>query len=312
MIVSASYKTDIPAFYGEWFRNRFQAGYCMAVNPVSKKPFRVDLSRRAVDGFVFWTKNCHPFLSNLKEVADSGAPFVVQYTINGYPRIVEHSVVDCSRSINDVRLISSEYGTRVVVWRYDPVLFTDRTGFDFHVENFANLASQLEGATDEVVISFAQIYRKTRRNLDAAASRLGFSWSDPSDTLKRDLTAELGSISHQHGMRLAVCSQRAYAVCGAEEARCIDIARLTSVGGRPIRAPQRGNRPECGCFLSRDIGEYDTCPHGCEYCYAVNNRSLALHRYQNHDPDSPFLFSSEVSFEVEGWQDPKDGQKSLF
>ncbi|MGC9515906.1 DUF1848 family protein, partial [Methanocrinis sp.] len=163
------------------------------------------------------------------------------------------------------------------------------TPAEYHLDNFERLAGALEGATDEVVISFAQIYRKTARNLDLAAGRFGFTWEDPPDQAKLGLASELVEIAGASGMKLSVCSQRKYIVPGASAARCIDARRLAATGGRPVRARLKGNRPDCGCCESADIGEYDTCPHGCAYCYAVLHRDLAFRRYRRHDPEGELL-----------------------
>jgi hypothetical protein len=290
MIVSASYKTDIPTFYGNWFVNRLRAGYCKTLNPYNRHVVRVSLRPQEVAGFVFWTKNVGPFLEHLTEIHRQGFPFVVQHTINGYPRILEQAVVDPARSVEHVRRVSDVYGPRVCVWRYDTIIHSSATPREFHVETFSRLAKRLKGATDEVVVSFAHFYRKTLRNMERAAAEHGFAWSDPSDEWKCSLLTELTAIAAAHDMRLTVCSQPRFVVPGCGEARCVDAARLADVGGRRLDARLKGNRPECGCFEARDIGEYDTCPHGCVYCYAVQNRPLALQRYTMHDPNSEFLF----------------------
>lgn len=289
MIISASYKTDIPTFYGEWFMRRLRAGYCKVINPYNRLAFRVALDRNSVDGIVFWTKNAGPFLKHLPEVRARGYPFVVQYTINGYPRALETSVVDARRSVEHAQSISAQFGPKVVVWRYDTIITSSLTPVDFHLSNFERLARELAGTSDEVVISFANVYRKTKRNLDAAATEHGFTWSDPTISEKKDMATKLAHIATEHGFRLTICSQRDYLVPAAGDARCIDADRLAAVGGRRFRSRPKGNREECGCFESRDIGDYDTCPHGCVYCYAVEEHERALARFRMHDPDSEFL-----------------------
>jgi hypothetical protein len=293
MIISASYKTDIPTFYGDWFMNRLRAGYCKMVNPYGRKVYRVSLRREDVDGFVFWTKNIGPFLPHLPAVKEMGFPFIVQYTINGYPRALESSVIDARRSVESAAQVRAEYGPRVVVWRYDTVVMTSVTPHEFHVENFGRLAELLRGNTDEVVVSFAHTYKKTRRNLDDASRSNGFDWWDPSAEDKRRLASTLVKIASINGIQLTVCSQRDFVVDGAAEARCVDARRIEDVAGRQIAARLKGNREQCGCFESRDIGDYDTCPHGCVYCYAVQSRTMALERYRKHDPTSEFLFKPE-------------------
>lgn len=289
MIISASYKTDIPTFYGTWFMNRLRAGYCKMINPHNRTAYRVSLDPADVAGVVFWTKNLGPFLRYLPEVR-ARLPFIVQYTINGYPRALEYAVVDAKRSVDHVRRVNEEFGQRACVWRYDTIVVSTETPIDFHLRNFESLAAALQGVVDEVVISFVQLYRKTLRNMNWAASEFGFSWQDPSDDEKRRLTADLVAVAASHGMRLSICSQRNLIVPGASDARCVDADRLGDVAGHRIGVALRGNRKECGCFASRDIGEYDTCPHGCVYCYAVQNRELAQRRYREHRPDSEFLF----------------------
>ena len=296
MIISASYKTDIPTFYGEWFMNRLRAGSCKMINPYGLQVYTIDLTRQHVDGFVFWTKNIGPFLKYLPEVQERGYPFIIQHTINGYPRELEFRVINYNRTVESMKELADTYGPHVAVWRYDPIVISSLTPVEWHLRNFEALARSLAGVTDEVVISFAQIYKKTKRNMDWAANEYGFDWKEHETTSlenMRHLVAELAHIAMSYGTQLRVCSQKALLIPGvAAEARCVDAERLERVSGNSIVAKTKlkGNRKECGCFASKDIGEYDTCPHGCVYCYAVQNRDLALHRFKKHNPMSEFLF----------------------
>jgi hypothetical protein len=350
MIISASYRTDIPAFYGDWFMARLAAGFVQVRNPYGGPEARVDLTAAAVDGFIFWTRNPAPFEDALAAVAKRGTPFVVQMTITGYPRALERAVVEAPRATAQVKRLAEIYGPRAAVWRYDPIIETTLTPPDWHRAAFGALAKQLEGAVDEVVVSWATIYRKTARNLAAAAAAHGFSWSDPPDHEKRALLVDLAAIATDHGMQMTLCSQphllpepttphpnplpqgerkphrgpisfprpsgeREGPIAQRWEgegagveghlrplilpARCVDAERLGDLAGRPIAARQKGNRPGCECAASRDIGAYDSCPHGCVYCYAVQNRSLARRRFKAHDPDNPTLAADGNSPETE-------------
>jgi hypothetical protein len=296
LIISASYKTDIPTFYGEWFMHRLKAGYCKMFNPYSQQVYRVDLTPQSVDGFVFWTKNVGPFLKYLPEVKQIGYPFIVQYTITGYPRELEFRVIDYTHTIEHMKVLADIYGSQVAVWRYDPIIISSLTPSDWHRTNFEKLAQSFKGTTNEVVVSFAQIYKKTRRNMNWAANKFGFSWSDHeamTANAVRNLISELAEISKSYGMHLKICSQKTFLTPGiTTEARCVDAERLERVSGNTIvdRIERRGNRKECSFFASKDIGEYDTCPHGCVYCYAVQRRDLAVERYKAHDPEGEFLF----------------------
>jgi hypothetical protein len=167
------------------------------------------------------------------------------------------------------------------------------------------IARELRGSVDEVVISFAQLYDKTVRNLDKAAKEGNFTWKDPSDEWKRGLAAELAATVREFGMQLRVCSQASYVGAGCAEARCVDADRLATIRGRPLSVPEKGNRPECACHQARDIGDYDTCPHGCAYCYAVRDQGLARARYSQHDPESETLFPVPPTAE-------EDRQANLF
>jgi hypothetical protein len=288
MIVSASYRTDIPAFYAAWFMNRLAAGLCRVPNPYGGADYHVALAPGAVDGFVFWTRNIAPLQGDLEAVRRR-APFVVQFTVTGYPRPLEAAVIAAARAVEQIRALRRGWGRRAVVWRYDPILLTSLTPAEWHLANFAELATALAGAVDEVVVSFAQSYRKTARNLDAAAAEAGFTWRDPPDDEKRELLTLLAAIAGEQAMRLTICTQPALAVPGAVPARCIDAERLGDVAGTPVAARTKGNRPGCLCAESRDIGVYDSCPHGCVYCYAVTHRSRAAAVKAAHDPDAEAL-----------------------
>jgi len=289
MIVSASYRTDIPAFYGDWFRKRYETGRVSVRNPYNNALYDVSLRKEDVSGFVFWKKNAKRFLNALEIVSKDAIPFVVQHSITGYPTVLERSAPGAEDAIATIREISRRYGSRVPVWRYDPVVFTEVTPNDRHIANFSSLASQMDGYIDEVVVSVAQIYRKTRRNLDKASKVGGFAWFDPPVEEKQSLLGALLDIAAKHGMTLTICSQPDIPVPGIAPARCIDADRLSDIAAKPVAARQKGNRPGCLCAESRDIGTYDTCPMGCVYCYAVSDRPRAQARHRAHNPENPEL-----------------------
>jgi hypothetical protein len=289
MIVSASYRTDIPAFYGEWFVNRLQAGFVRTINPYGGPTSTVPLTAEAVDGFVFWTRNLGPFFPALEVVGAADYPFVVQYTITGYPKALDAATIGPARAVDHLRRLACEFGPGAAVWRYDPIVLTSLTPPDWHRRNFLDLARSLRGTVDEVVVSFAHIYRKTARNMAAAARDFDFDWWDPSADDKRALLAELAETAARHGLAMTLCAQPELLVEGVGDARCIDAERLARVAGRPIDALRKPHRKTCGCWASRDIGDYDSCAQGCVYCYAVNSRTAAKRRFGRHDPASEFL-----------------------
>lgn len=279
-IISASYRTDIPAFYGTWFAHRLAAGRCRVRNPYNGRTGEVRLDPDRAAGFVFWTRNARPFLPVLAHLADTDRPFYLTYSILGYPRSLDRSVPAIGDAVATVRILADRFGRDAVVWRYDPVLFTDGCTADWHRTRFAALADRLAPYVTEVSIAFAHLYRKSRRNLADG----GISWRDPGDDEKMSLLADFRDIAQSNGLRIALCAQREWLIPGVHDTRCIDPERLSRIAGRAIEAENKPHRPTCGCAHSRDIGAYDSCPHGCLYCYAVGNPALAARRLKAHDP----------------------------
>lgn len=289
MIVSASYRTDLPAFHAAWFLNRLRAGEAWVRNPYGGRPYRVSLAPADVDGFVFWTRNSAPFADGFGAVEAAAIPYTVQYTVTGYPSALETGVPPAAHAAAQIAAIAARRGPAATVWRYDPILFTSLTPPEWHRENFARLAGMLAPFTDEVTVSFASIYRKTARNLGLAARLNGFEWRDPEAEERRAFLAGLAEIADGHGLRLTVCSQPNLEQPGVAGAACIDAARLSRVADRPVTARQKGNRPGCLCAESRDIGAYDTCAHGCAYCYAVRDHARTQQAMKTFDPSADRL-----------------------
>lgn len=289
MIISASYRTDIPAFYGQWFLKRLAAGSCRVANPYGGPTTEVPLTGPEVAGYVFWTRNAAPFGTALERLEALGLPFYLHYTVTAYPRQLEPSVVSDRRALEVIEGLVARFGKGCVVWRYDPVFITSLTPPNWHRETFGRLTESMAGLVDEVVLSFAHIYAKTRRNSDRAAMRHGFDWQDPPEAVKQSLLCDLAERALANGIKPSLCAQPDLLHAPLEAARCIDSERLSRCAGRAIDAPIKGNRPGCLCAQSRDIGAYDTCPHGCVYCYAVRSPDLAKQRYADHRPERDSL-----------------------
>ena len=286
MIISASYRTDIPAFYSAWFRQRLAAGYAMVRNPYGGPDYRVSLVPDDVAAFVFWTRNANPFLPVLADIAHNRTPFCLQVTITGYPTLLETSTIAADNAIAQVRALSVLYGQEAVVWRYDPILFTSLTDRHWHLTMFEKLCAGLNGAVTECVTSFATYYAKTKRRL-GQLDRVE-AWDPPIDE-KKGLLLELSSIAGEYNMDLTLCSQPELLVSGVTPAKCIDTDRLSRLANHPVVAREKGNRPGCLCAHSRDIGAYDTCPHGCVYCYAVREPRKAKEAFAEHEPGTDRL-----------------------
>ncbi len=288
VFISASRRTDIPAFYGPWFQARLKAGYVLTRNPYNPRQIsRVPLDPDVVDGFVFWTKNPEPFLPILADLEKEQRPFYVQYTVNTYEAPLEGNVPKLRQRLHTFERLRRLAGPDAVVWRYDPVIFTDMHTARWHLDQFKKLASVLAAWTDQVTVSYLSRYKKTLRNMEE------IDVQRPSQAERRSFLAELSEAASACNLRLTVCCpQEELNGTGAVPAQCIDPARLERRSGQSLRAERDKNqRPGCGCAQSIDIGSYDTCRHQCLYCYANTNHRAAARRAERYDPAAPILGS---------------------
>jgi hypothetical protein len=294
MIVSVSRRTDIPAYYAEWFIRRLRAGWCEVANPFRPSSVtRVSLDRADVDAFVFWTRNPAPFAAATDEVEARGYPFYFLVTVNGYPPELEPHAPPLPVRLAALRRLADRIGPDRVVWRYDPILLSERMDFGWHLDRFTELAAALRDATRRVIVSFADFYRKTERRLRAVERLTG-------DPFVRDPFAQPGfptfvrrlcTRAAEQGMDIQSCAEDArLASLGIRPGKCIDDELLRRVLGVSVRdRKDAGQRPACGCVAARDIGAVDSCPNGCEYCYATVSHAVARDRHARHDPANPLL-----------------------
>ena len=282
MIINTGQRTDIPAFYARWFANRLRAGSVCVRNPYNPSQVsRYRLDPSVVDVIGFCTKNPAPMFPYMDLLRPYGQYWFV--TITPYGRDMEPNVPDKRRLLRDFRTLSRLVGVNAVAWRYDPILLSPRYNVEYHLRAFAQMASALEGATKTVVISFLDLYPKVRRNFPAARAVT----EEEQITLGRAII----QIASDHGMTVRPCAEGdALSAYGADCGGCIRIRDYERAIGRRLRAPKRrGARAECSCYLSCDIGVYNTCRHLCKYCYANAEPARVLARSRLHDPRSPFL-----------------------
>jgi len=289
MIVSASRRTDIPAFYGDWFVNRLAAGFCLVANPFNPRQVsRVSLRRDDVGAFVLWTRDPRPFAAGFDALDRGGYPYVVLMTLTGYGPPLEPHAPAAGEVLAAAGALAARVGPERLVWRYDPVVLGPGLGPEEHAARFARLARRLEGSTRQVKVSFVDLYRKTRRRLGALEHGHAYL-SDPSlDPRAGELLARMSASAAGHGMTLSTCAEaRDWSVCGAPPGACVDGDLLRRLFGLQITGTDRGQRPHCRCAPSRDIGVPDSCLHGCVYCYATSSHELAARRRSTHDPHAP-------------------------
>ena len=282
MIINTGQRTDIPAFYSEWFANRLKEGFVCVRNPYNPNQVsRYRLDPSVVDVIGFCTKNPEPMFKYMDLLKEYGQYWFV--TITPYGKDIEPNVPDKHRLLDDFKTLSDIVGVNSVGWRYDPVFISERYTEEYHISAFEQIASALEGYTKTVVISFLDIYPKVKRNFPEGKE------------LTREQRLRLGKafirIASDHGMTLKPCAEGTeLSIYGADCSGCMRISDYEKAIGKKLAAPKRkGARAECACYLACDIGEYNTCKHLCKYCYANAEPQTVLAQSRLHDPLSPFL-----------------------
>lgn len=283
MIVSASRRTDVPAFYLNWFLNRLRAGWLLVRNPYNPHQVsRVTLSPRTVECIVFWTKNPEPMLRRLADLEPY--PYYVQYTVNPYGPEMESGLPELSRRLDTFLALADALGKERVVWRYSPVILGDRYSASFHLEAFERIADTLTGHTAQCKLSFIELYAKIRARMAA----LGME--EAADPEVYALARGFAALAEARGMELSACGKPDLRPAGIAVSRCVDGGLIRKITGKAMTFKKDpGQRGVCNCDESVDIGSYHTCPNGCVYCYANHSHNAASARAARHDPESPFL-----------------------
>jgi hypothetical protein len=284
VIVSASRRTDIPAFYSEWFFKRLREGFALVRNPLNPLQIRrVALSPGELDGIVFWTKNPGPLLPALDRL--EGCPYYFQFTLNAYEEDVEPGLPPKGEIIGTFKALSEKLGPHRLIWRYDPILINEKYTIPWHVGKFGETARALKGCAERVSISFIDLYAKTARNTR------GLNIREAGRAEKNTIAGELARIAGENGFSISACAEDMdLSPYGIDRAKCVDEKLMERISGRPLNLKKdRSQRPACGCVTSVDIGAYNTCRHGCRYCYANHSDTAVLKNTQNHDPLSPLL-----------------------
>jgi DNA repair photolyase len=299
VIISASRSTDIPAFYGDWFVARWKIGYIKWINPFNQKPLYVSFSKaRAV---VFWTKNPAPMFKHLDFLDQEVKNYYFQYTLNDYDKEgFEGKVAPVEKRIEIFKELSRTIGKEKVIWRYDPLMLTKEIDIPELLRRIERVGDELHEYTEKLVFSFADIsvYRKVQNNLK------GTNYIEFDKETMEELATGLKELNKKWGLEISTCSELIdLDAFDITHNKCIDddlMAKLfpedrelmvflgvEKVGQTTMSfdvetksLKDKGQRKECGCIMSKDIGQYNTCPHGCNYCYANTSKALAEKNYQ--------------------------------
>lgn len=311
MILSVSRRTDIPSYYSEWFFNRIREGFLYVRNPMNPRQVsRIELSPEVVDCIVFWTKNPEPMLEYLDELV--AYQYYFQFTLTGYGKDIECNLPHKREKMIPIfQSLSEKIGAERVIWRYDPILFNGRYSVEYHIRAFEQIAAALKGYTKKCVISFVDEYAKNRRNMQAL-NLYEFSEKELGEFVKR-----LYEIAKQNDMQIASCAENMdLSQCGIEHNSCIDKALIEElIGGKLKVSKDKGQRPECGCVESVEVGTYNTCLNGCKYCYANHSPERVAENCKKYDVNSPLLCGSLTEEDIVTSRKVKslrEGQLSLF
>ena len=285
MIISASRRTDIPAFYSDWFFNRIKERYVLVPNPYNSKMIsRISLDPAVVDCIVFWSKNPAPMLEKMDKLKEYNYYF--QFTLNPYGPDIENHLPAISKRIDTFKRLSDRIGKEKVIWRYDPVLTNETYTPGFHKEKFAEIAYELKEHTEKCMLGFIDHYQHIRTAvgqfniqplLKANIEEMAVSFKKTVDTCSIQLDTCTVKVDLTH--------------LGIPGGLCIDNQLVERIAGYPISVRKDKNQRDiCRCAESIDIGTYESCLNGCIYCYAIKgNYNTVKYNLNKHDKDSPML-----------------------
>jgi DNA repair photolyase len=286
MIISASRRTDIPAFYAEWFINRLKEGFLYVRNPFNAKQIsEITLSPDLIECIVFWSKNPKPLVYRLSEIDRLGYRYYFQFTITAYDKTVEKHVPRKNEIIKVFQELSERIGRDKVIWRYDPIFLSNKFDEVYHLKWFEYLAEKLSSYTEKCIISFIDMYKKCQNNMK------DIDLIELSSIKKVDLAKKLAIIARDYGLLIESCAEDIdlYQI-GINHGKCIDDRLISKLVGTQFKIPKDKNqRDVCGCVESIDIGAYNTCLHACKYCYANYSQKTVEKNIKGHDKLSPLL-----------------------
>ena len=281
MIINTGSRTDIPAFFAKWFLNRIDDGFVCTRNPYNDDIYKYPLNPKIIDCLCFCTKNPKPLLKDIDVLDDYNQFWFV--TITPYGRDVETNVPDYKNVIKTFKGLSSSLGINKVSWRYDPIFITERYSLDYHIDKFEEIASELAGYTNDCTISFIDLYQKVLRNFPKAREV---------ETEERLAIGEnFSKIARKYDIKMKTCVEETLLDrFGFDSSGCMTRKVIEKAIGNTLKIPKGKYRiRECDCIFGRDIGAYNTCLHGCKYCYANSNIKLVKRNHKLHNPDSPLL-----------------------
>jgi DNA repair photolyase len=284
MIISASRRTDIPSYYSEWFFTRIKEKFVYVRNPFNTRQINaINLSPELIDCIVFWSKNPKPMIDKLDLLKNY--KFYFQFTLTPYESDIEARLPPKTEIIETFKKLSDIIGPQKVIWRYDPILISNKYNTAYHIDKFEKLTGVLKGYTEKVTISFMDFYKKITENIKL----LGIT--EISTEEKNIIAKNFSEIARNNNFSIDTCAEDIdLSKYGITHARCIDDRLISKITGNDLQIEKDKNqRLECGCVKSIDIGEYNSCSNGCVYCYANHNNNIVEKNIKKHIPLSPLL-----------------------
>jgi hypothetical protein len=281
MIINTGSRTDIPAFFHRWLLNRVEEGFVCTRNPYNDDIYRYPLDPKIIDCLCFCTKNPKPLLDNIDELSDFSQFWFV--TINPYGRDIERNVPDYRKVMKSFKELSDALGVEKVSWRYDPIFITQKYDLDFHFDAFEEMACELAGYTKDCTISFIDLYAKVLRNFPEVR--------EVTVDERLAIGERFSKIAKKYDIQMKTCVEGTLLDrFGFDSSGCMTKQVIERAIGSNLAIPKGKYRiRECDCIFGRDIGAYNTCLHGCRYCYANYSTRLVKRNFRLHNPDSPLL-----------------------
>ena len=307
VIVSASRSTDVPAFYADWFMERLREGFVKWFNPFNNVPLYVAFKKTRL--IVFWSKNPAPMLAHLDELDRVCPNYYFQFTLNDYDaEKIEPRVPSLDQRIDTFLRLSDRIGRDRIVWRFDPLILTDTPSVGELLSKIERLGDRIASHASRLVFSFIDInsYKKVAGNLANGGlkaqeftheemlviaeqiGKLAKGWGIPVGTCAESIPLEQFGIEHNRCVddRLMVkCFSHDEELMNFIGAKCVEPAFFDKPARwepADVSKKDSGQRAACGCIMSKDIGEYNTCPHLCHYCYANTSNTAAIANWKRH------------------------------
>lgn len=322
LIISASRSTDIPAFYAEWFFNRLKKGYAVWYNPFNQVPQYISFEK--VRLIVFWSKNPKPIIKYLGKLDERNINYYFQFTLNDYEKEgLEQGVPKLSSRIDTFKKLSEKIGKEKLLWRFDPLILTENIDTNKLIDKIENVGNHIYKYTEKLIISFAdiEVYKKVKANL----KRSNINYKDFDNQKITEIVSGITKLNKIWKLKIATCCEKIEMnEFGIEHNKCIDddlIIRLFNkdkvlidflgyeepkqkslfASGEEIQRPylkDKGQRKLCGCIVSKDIGQYNTCLHLCTYCYANTSEKVVKDNYKKVNKNSESIICKGIELSV--------------